>query len=53
MIYSTLLNIPTVVFGPGDIAFAHSSEEHIKIEQIQQAAEIFFNFVGRWCNESN
>ena len=51
--YSTLLNIPTVVFGPGEIAYAHTSEEHIKVEQIQQAAEIFFNFVCRWCNESN
>ena len=49
--YSKLLNIPTVVFGPGDLIDAHTSEEHIEIKQIQLAAEILLNFVNRWCNE--
>jgi acetylornithine deacetylase len=49
--YSKLLNIPTVVFGPGDLKDAHTSEEHIEVEQINRAAEILVNFVSRWCNE--
>ncbi|MBE9510180.1 MAG: M20/M25/M40 family metallo-hydrolase [Bacteroidetes bacterium] len=51
--YSKLLNIPSVVFGPGDLIDAHTSEEHIEVEQIQLAAEILLNFVSRWCGESN
>jgi acetylornithine deacetylase len=49
--YSKLLNIPTVVFGPGDLIDAHTSEEHIDVAQIQLAAEILVNFVSQWCNE--
>jgi acetylornithine deacetylase len=50
--YSKLLNIPTVVFGPGDLKSAHSSEERIPPEQIQKSAEILFNFLDSWCNIS-
>lgn len=32
--------IPTPVFGPGDIAQAHSENEWVKIKQVVQAAEI-------------
>lgn len=51
--YSKLLNIPTVVFGPGDLKSAHSSDEHIPIDQIQKAAEILLIFLNRWSNSSN
>jgi acetylornithine deacetylase/succinyl-diaminopimelate desuccinylase family protein len=32
--------IPTVVFGPGDIAQAHTADEYIDVIQLQQASEI-------------
>lgn len=51
--YSKLLNIPSVVFGPGDLISAHSSEERIEVKQIQQAAEILLNFLNQWCNDSD
>jgi acetylornithine deacetylase len=51
--YSKLLKIPTIVFGPGDLQDAHSSMEHIEMDQIQKAADILVNFLGRWCNGSN
>ena len=38
-IYNSV-GIPTVVFGPGDIAQAHTSSEFIEIAQLQQASEI-------------
>jgi acetylornithine deacetylase len=34
--------IPSVVFGPGDIAQAHTADEWIEISQIDQAAEVLY-----------
>ncbi len=48
--YSKLLNIPTVVFGPGELKSAHSSEECIPIAQIEKAGEILLHFLNRWSN---
>lgn len=47
--YQNQLKIPTVVFGPGDLAVAHSNHEHIAIAQIEQAAQILFEFISNWC----
>lgn len=41
--------IPSVVFGPGDIAQAHTKDEWIAIDQLQQATEIYYRF----CAEAN
>lgn len=38
-------NIPTVVFGPGDIAQAHTKDEWVSIEQLEQAVEILVKFL--------
>jgi acetylornithine deacetylase len=32
--------IPTVVFGPGDIALAHTAAEHIALAELRQATDI-------------
>ncbi len=37
--------IPAVVFGPGDIAQAHTKDEWIELNQIDRAAEILYRFV--------
>ena len=36
--------VPSVVFGPGDIAQAHTRDEWIEISQLKQATEIYFRF---------
>jgi acetylornithine deacetylase len=36
--------IPSVVFGPGNIAQAHTKDEWIEIQQLQQAAEVYYQF---------
>jgi acetylornithine deacetylase len=33
---------PCVVFGPGDIAQAHTKDEWIELEQVRQAEEAYF-----------
>jgi len=36
------VGIPTVVFGPGRLAQAHTEDEWIELSQLEQAAEIFY-----------
>ncbi|MEZ6046006.1 MAG: M20 family metallopeptidase [Planctomycetaceae bacterium] len=36
--------VPAVVFGPGSIAQAHTKDEWIEILQLEQAAEIYYQF---------
>ena len=36
------VGIASVVFGPGDIAQAHTKDEWIEIEEVQKAAEIYY-----------
>ena len=36
--------VPSVVFGPGDIAQAHTKDEWIEISQLNQATEIYYKF---------
>ena len=49
--YSKLLNIPSVVFGPGELSVAHSDHENIAIDQIEKSARILVDFIEHWCNE--
>ena len=34
--------LPCVVFGPGDIAQAHTKDEWVELDQVRAAAEIYF-----------
>jgi len=37
--------VPSVVFGPGDIARAHTADEWVPLDEVEQAADILFRFV--------
>jgi acetylornithine deacetylase len=38
--------VPSIVFGPGSIAQAHTKDEWIEIAQLAQAADIFYRFAA-------
>ncbi len=42
-------NTPSIVFGPGETALAHFSNEYIEIEQMMLAAELFVHIIIDWC----
>lgn len=50
---AALLNaagIPTVCFGPGDIAVAHADEEFVPLDDIESATAVLTTLVRQWCN---
>ncbi|MEA2765451.1 MAG: acetylornithine deacetylase [Gemmatimonadaceae bacterium] len=49
---AALLNeagIPTVCFGPGDIALAHAAEEFVPVDDIERATRVLSRVVREWC----
>jgi acetylornithine deacetylase len=50
---AALLNaagVPTICFGPGDIALAHAAEEFVPVEEIETAARVLTSVVRDWCS---
>lgn len=47
--YNNQLGIPTVVFGPGSLGFAHSNDEQIHLDEIGAAAVVLARFINQWC----
>ena len=39
-----LAGIPSVVFGPGDIAKAHTCDEWVPLDEVEAASEILYRF---------
>jgi acetylornithine deacetylase len=44
--------IPTICFGPGDLALAHAAEEFVPIEEIDVATRVLTRVVREWCEDS-
>ena len=38
-----------VVFGPGDIAQAHTNDEWISLDQLRRGTELFAKLMHHWC----
>jgi len=50
---AALLNavgIPTICFGPGDIALAHAAEEFVPVAEIETATRVLGRVVRDWCD---
>jgi succinyl-diaminopimelate desuccinylase len=41
--------IPTVVLGPGEMALCHQTDEHCRVDRVEQAAEIYTQLLRAWC----
>ncbi len=50
-LYNNIAGIPTVVFGPGSLRYAHSNREQIEFQQVDTAARILFDFVNDFCGK--
>ena len=49
---AALLNaagVPTVCFGPGDIALAHAAEEWVELAEVERATAVLERLVRDWC----
>ncbi len=46
----SVLGIPTVVLGPGDIAQAHTADEWVELRQVEQAAEIYYRIMREFVS---
>jgi acetylornithine deacetylase len=42
------LGIPTIVLGPGDISQAHTAEEYVDLEELEQAEEIYRQLIMKF-----
>lgn len=40
--------IPTLILGPGDLKYAHQPDEWVPLEELDQAAEIYYQVCRRW-----
>ena len=47
--YNNQLGIPTVVYGPGTLAYAHSNEEQLALADLEAAAGVLTAFACQWC----
>ena len=47
--YNNQLGIPSVVFGPGSLGFAHTNEEQIDMAEIDAAARVLARVITQWC----
>ena len=47
--YNNQLGIPTVVYGAGTIAVAHSKDEQIDMQEVARAAEVLVAFLLDYC----
>jgi acetylornithine deacetylase/succinyl-diaminopimelate desuccinylase family protein len=47
MTYLMAAGVPTMIFGPGDLAHAHTAAEFIPLIEIEQAAEVYLDLFCR------
>lgn len=43
---------PSLIFGPGETAFAHFANEYIEIEQMMLVAEVYVYTITEWCGQT-
>jgi succinyl-diaminopimelate desuccinylase len=41
--------IPTIVLGPGEMALCHQTDEHCRVDRVEQAVAIYEKIARAWC----
>jgi acetylornithine deacetylase len=41
--------VPCALYGPGDVAFAHTVEEHVVLDEVFTCARIIASLIVDWC----
>ncbi len=41
--------VPAVLYGPGDVAFAHTVEEHVELAEVFACASVLALLIVEWC----
>jgi len=48
-LFTNHANIPTVLYGAGDVSLAHGADEHIVLDDVVEAVIIIALAIVRWC----
>ncbi len=48
-LFTNVGKIPTVLYGPGDVAFAHTADEFVVLEDVFTCARVLALTVAKWC----
>lgn len=46
-----IADTPSLIFGPGETAFAHFANEYIELDQMMLAAEVYVYTIIEWCGQ--
>ncbi|MGH3448138.1 MAG: ArgE/DapE family deacylase [Nocardioidaceae bacterium] len=41
--------VPTLQYGPGDVRFAHATDEHVEIDDLRHCARVYALLIARLC----
>ena len=50
-LFTNHADIPALLFGPGDVRLAHSTNEYVEIEEVLTCIKIISNLIINWCGE--
>jgi len=48
-LFTNHANIPAVLYGPGDVANAHTVDEYVELEEVVAATKVVALTLCRWC----
>ena len=48
-LYSRFLEIPSILFGPGEVTVAHQANEYVEINKMMDATKVIAATIMDWC----
>jgi acetylornithine deacetylase len=49
MMFNLHSKTPAVIFGPGDVALAHSPDEYVEVSELVRASKVMAHAIVDWC----